>query len=82
MSGAGLDRVETDRLVCVRMTLEHRGELASLLRDPRVALTLLPTGEPARETMREVREAMVGTGISWKLSGGSQFSSAVTKVSK
>ena len=30
----------------------------------------------------EVREAMTGTGSSWKLSGGSQFSWAVTKVSK
>jgi ribosomal-protein-alanine N-acetyltransferase len=51
VSGAALDRVETARLVCVRMTLtpEHQGELASLLRDPRVARTLLPDGEPARE---------------------------------
>src|SRR5205807_7444904 len=30
----------------------------------------------------EVRAATVGVGSSWKLSGGSQFSSAVTKVSK
>ena len=30
----------------------------------------------------EVREAIVGAGTSWKLSGGSQFSCAVTKVSK
>src|SRR5476651_1369677 len=30
----------------------------------------------------EVREAMTGAGVSWKLSGGSQFSPAVTKVSK
>ena len=29
-----------------------------------------------------VRDAMIGAGYSWKLSGGSQFSSAVTKVSK
>src|SRR5580658_2189125 len=30
----------------------------------------------------DVREARRTTGCSWKLSGGSQFSSAVTKVSK
>src|SRR5205814_6212495 len=30
----------------------------------------------------EVRAARAGPGSSWKLSGGSQFSSAVTKVSK
>src|SRR5256886_7910673 len=30
----------------------------------------------------EVRAATEGAGSSWKLSGGSQFSSAVTKVSK
>src|SRR6266487_3853113 len=30
----------------------------------------------------EVRAATAGVGSSWKLSGGSQFSSAVTKVSK
>src|ERR1019366_4902786 len=30
----------------------------------------------------DVREATTGTGSSWKLSGGSQCSSAVTKVSK
>ena len=30
----------------------------------------------------EVREATTGTGSSWKLSGGSQCSWAVTKVSK
>src|ERR1019366_10821328 len=30
----------------------------------------------------DVREATTGTGSSWKLSGGSQLSCAVTKVSK
>ena len=30
----------------------------------------------------DVRDAMIGVGISWKLSGGSQCSSAVTNTSK
>jgi RimJ/RimL family protein N-acetyltransferase len=44
-----LDRVETARMVCERQRPEHAQELFMLLRDPRVARTLMPTGRPPSE---------------------------------
>ena len=41
-----------------------------------------PTEDTARDWSGEVRWASAGTGSSWKLSGGSMWSAAVTKVSK
>jgi RimJ/RimL family protein N-acetyltransferase len=43
---ATLDRLETARLLCLRPRREHRDDLLSLLRDPRVARTLFASGEP------------------------------------
>jgi [ribosomal protein S5]-alanine N-acetyltransferase len=44
-----LDEVETARMVCERHRSDHLEELLTLLRDPRVARTLTPTGEPPSE---------------------------------
>jgi RimJ/RimL family protein N-acetyltransferase len=41
-SHASIERVETPRLVCERLRIEHAPEVSRLLRDPRVARTLWP----------------------------------------
>jgi RimJ/RimL family protein N-acetyltransferase len=43
------DRVETARLICERLRSDHAEELSLLLRDPRVARTLFPDGQPPGE---------------------------------
>jgi ribosomal-protein-alanine N-acetyltransferase len=40
------ERVQTERMVCTRIVPEDAGELAVLLRDPRVAKTLFPHRDP------------------------------------
>jgi [ribosomal protein S5]-alanine N-acetyltransferase len=50
MSVSSRDRVETPRLICERLRAEHAAELSSLLRDPRVARTLFPSGQPPSES--------------------------------
>jgi RimJ/RimL family protein N-acetyltransferase len=50
MTQAGaLDRVQTARLVCLRPAPEQAADLATVLRDPRVARTLFATGAPPNE---------------------------------
>ena len=49
---AGIERVETDHLVLERLRMAHLEELSRLLRDPRVAATGWPGGQPPSE--REV----------------------------
>jgi ribosomal-protein-alanine N-acetyltransferase len=49
MSVATIERVETERMVLERLRPEHAAGLSRLLRDPRVAATLSPTGEPPSE---------------------------------
>jgi RimJ/RimL family protein N-acetyltransferase len=50
MSVLTVERVQTPRLLCERLRLEHAEELSSLLRDPRVARTLWRRTEPPTET--------------------------------
>ncbi len=44
-----IERVETPRLICERMRMDHLAEVSRLLRDPRVAATLWPGGQPPSE---------------------------------
>jgi RimJ/RimL family protein N-acetyltransferase len=53
VSARTIERIETARLVCERLRDEHAPEVAALVRDPAVARTLSPTGEPPSE--RQVR---------------------------
>lgn len=46
MSTVELDGVQTARMVCERLAPSHLDEARTLLRDPRVAKTLMPTGRP------------------------------------
>jgi [ribosomal protein S5]-alanine N-acetyltransferase len=46
MSAGDRGRVLTPRLICERLVPAHEAELASLLRDPRVARTLFADGRP------------------------------------
>jgi ribosomal-protein-alanine N-acetyltransferase len=60
MSVLTVDQVQTPRLLCERLRIEHAEELAPLLRDPRVALALWPGREPPTE-------ASVAEGLAAKL---------------
>jgi RimJ/RimL family protein N-acetyltransferase len=44
-----LERIETPRMVLERLRMEHLDEVSTLLRDPRVAATGWPGGEPPSE---------------------------------
>ena len=57
MSVVSCERVQTARLLCERLRLEHEAEMSILLRDPRVAKTLTPNGLPpsAREVLDGLR---------------------------
>jgi [ribosomal protein S5]-alanine N-acetyltransferase len=52
MSTRTIERLETERMVLERLDRAHAAELSRLLRDPRIAATLSPAGEPPSE--REV----------------------------
>ncbi len=56
MSVSSRDQVETERLVCERLRLEHAPELTKLLGDPRVARTLFADGLPLSE--EQIREGI------------------------
>jgi len=60
---ASLERVETERLVCLRPTLDHDVHVVALVRDPRVARTLSATGEPPGE--HEVLANLLGKQAHW-----------------
>ncbi|HTX29915.1 MAG TPA: GNAT family N-acetyltransferase [Solirubrobacteraceae bacterium] len=49
MSTTTLERVETPRLVCERLRMEHLPEISPLLRDPQVAEWLWPHGGPSEQ---------------------------------
>src|SRR5437763_664974 len=49
MRAVACERVETERLVCERLTPDHAPELMTLLSDPRVAKTLFASAEPPSE---------------------------------
>jgi RimJ/RimL family protein N-acetyltransferase len=48
---SSIERVETPRLVCERLRMEHVPEVSRLLRDPRVAQTLWPSAEVPSEQL-------------------------------
>jgi RimJ/RimL family protein N-acetyltransferase len=50
MTATSCDRVETERLILERLRPEHIPEVSILLRDPRVAKTLTPTGDPLTDS--------------------------------
>jgi [ribosomal protein S5]-alanine N-acetyltransferase len=49
MTTGTIERVETPRMICERLELDHATELLPLLLDPRVGATLWPTGRPPTE---------------------------------
>jgi RimJ/RimL family protein N-acetyltransferase len=49
MSTGTIERVETARTILERLRFEHAAELSRLMRDPRVAATLSPSGRPPSE---------------------------------
>jgi ribosomal-protein-alanine N-acetyltransferase len=49
MSSPEIERVETPRLICERLGIGHLAEVSRLLRDPLVATTLWPGGQPPSE---------------------------------
>jgi ribosomal-protein-alanine N-acetyltransferase len=60
MSATSRERVQTPRLICERLRLDHGPDLATLLADPRVARTLFPSGEPptAADVVRGLRSKL------------------------
>ena len=62
-----LDRVQTERLVCLRPTLDHAPAVSMLLRDPRVAATLSVTGLPPTEL--EVAANLLAKDAHWRRYG-------------
>jgi len=50
MTAAGREHVETSRMTLERLRPEHVAEVSILLRDPRVAKTLTPSGQPLTES--------------------------------
>jgi [ribosomal protein S5]-alanine N-acetyltransferase len=61
------ERLETERIVCERPRTEHTSDLARLLRDPRVARTLLTSGRPATDA--ELMENMLAKEAHWASHG-------------
>jgi RimJ/RimL family protein N-acetyltransferase len=66
-SPEAIERVETPRMLLERLRMEHLDELSELLRDPRVAATGWPTGEPPSE--REVLMSIEDKERHWKRHG-------------
>ena len=60
------ERLETARLVADRVTEGDLPELLQLLRDPRVAATLSPNGQPSED---EVRAGLIEAIGHWELHG-------------
>lgn len=62
-----LERVETARLVCERLRMEHVDEVSRLLRDPRVSHTLWPGAELPSE--QQVIESTAEKARHWERYG-------------
>lgn len=58
-----IERVQTPRLVCERLRMEHLDEVSQLLRDPRVARTLWPHARVPGE--QDVVESMLDKERHW-----------------
>jgi RimJ/RimL family protein N-acetyltransferase len=67
MSTVSCERVQTARLLCERLRLEHASEVSTLLRDPRVAKTLTPDGLPLSE--RDVLDGLRAKISHWERYG-------------
>jgi [ribosomal protein S5]-alanine N-acetyltransferase len=67
MSAITRERLETERLICERLTPEHGAELMTLLRDPRVAKTLFASAEPPSEA--EMVENLGAKVVHWERFG-------------
>jgi len=67
MSTGTIDRIETARLRCERLRLEHAEEQLRLLLDPRVHRTLWPA--PAPPTERDVLEGLKAKVDHWERHG-------------
>jgi hypothetical protein len=63
----GLERVETERLVCERLQPGHGPELAELLCDPRVGRWMWPEGPPP--TSDEIVHGIRGKVDHWERFG-------------
>lgn len=64
---ANLERIETARLVCVRPTADTDPLIVRHLRDPRIARTMSPTGEPLSEA--ELLAALLAKDAHWRRHG-------------
>lgn len=62
-----IERIETARLVCERLRMEHVSEVTRLLRDPRVSQTLWPGAEPPSE--HQVVESTAEKEMHWERYG-------------
>jgi [ribosomal protein S5]-alanine N-acetyltransferase len=62
-----VERLETARLVCERLRMEHLVDVSGLLRDPRVSRTLWPGAEPPSE--QEVVESITDKERHWERYG-------------
>lgn len=68
---AGIERVETARLLCERLGPEHHDEVARLVLDPRVARWIEPDGLPAPE--HEVGGWLIAKDEHWQRHGFGQW---------
>jgi ribosomal-protein-alanine N-acetyltransferase len=67
VSTVSVDRVQTERLLLERLRPDDEGEVAVLLRDPRVARTLTADGLPP--SVREVRDGLHAKITHWQRHG-------------
>lgn len=67
MSSSEIDLVQTERLTCERLALEHVEELVGLLRDQRVARWIWPRSDPPTEL--DVRYGLVDKIEHWERYG-------------
>jgi [ribosomal protein S5]-alanine N-acetyltransferase len=71
MRATDRDCLQTARLVCERLRLDHGPELSILLGDPRIARTLFPSGEPP--TGAEVIQGLRSKLDHWERHGFGQW---------
>jgi [ribosomal protein S5]-alanine N-acetyltransferase len=67
MSTGTIDRLETARMVCERLTPEHAAEECRLLLDPRVGATLWARSEPPTDA--EIIDGLAGKVDHWSRHG-------------
>ncbi len=62
-----LERIQTARITCERLRVEHVPQVTALLRDPMVSPTMYPHRPPPREA--EVRELLLAKQEHWERHG-------------